>query len=299
MRLFMRHHTASSYQTCQELFARYPLAARAVDPAGTTHSMVLVHQDGDDGRFFVLSRGRGDGQFIYSLCSWPAGRVVDIEADGDASISELARKVVAHGVPLPRHGSMFGWTGKKDVITALILFYSRYEPARPFPLWTVMPLAEVPQPQWPSFTGRPLFGSWFWEHYQDGSIIPLDRLIAYNADAVFWVNTQAILGSDCCAVARDISSPEGHTLRRGRYVYSEALQVGAPLPSLTALLSDPGKTDLAPRFRRSATVMARGTGGLVDSEGYVPFRSLATSFEVCGYSYRRSMLGLWRRSSMS
>ena len=41
-------------------------------------------------------------------------------------------------------------------------------------------------------------------------------------------------------------------LRRGRYVYSEALRAGEVVPSLTALLADTRKTDLAPRFRRSA-----------------------------------------------
>ena len=60
---------------------------------------------------------------------------------------------------------------------------------------------------------------------------------------------KAILGSDSCAVARDVSNPEGHTLRRGRYIYYQALRAGKPVPSLTALLSDTSEIDLALRFR--------------------------------------------------
>ncbi len=63
------------------------------------------------------------------------------------------------------------------------------------------------------------------------------------------MDTEAILGSGCCAVARDIKSPDGHTLRCGRYVYYQALQAAKPVPSLEVLLADTGKTDLAPRFR--------------------------------------------------
>ena len=52
------------------------------------------------------------------------------------------------------------------------------------------------------------------------------------------------------AVARDLSGPSGLTLRRGRYIGSQALRSGRPVPSLTALLADNGKIDMAGRFRR-------------------------------------------------
>lgn len=242
--------TTSRYEACQELFASYPIAARAVGHSGAIRSIVLMLRDGDDARFFVLSQNCDNGVPLYSLWPWPAGDIVDIEADGSALIPDAVVNVVTCGVPLPRHGSIFGWT-ERDAITALVVIYTEYEPARPLPRWTVMPHAGISEPQWPPFTGKPLFGQWFWEHYRAGRIVPLDGLIAETPNTVYWVNTQAILGSDCCAVARDVRSLERHTLRRGRYVYSEVLRAGAPIPSLTALLADTGKIDLAPRFRRS------------------------------------------------
>jgi hypothetical protein len=90
----------------------------------------------------------------------------------------MTLNVVTCGVPMPRHGSLLGW-------------------------------------------------SW------------LDDLIAGTPGTVCWINTKAVLGSDCCAVARDITSPEGHTLRRGRYVYYEALR---------KLLAAADRADLASRF---------------------------------------------------
>jgi hypothetical protein len=243
--------TTSLYEECQELFANYPLAVKAINNSGTIRSMVLMLRDSNDVGFFVLSNDDGDGAPLYSLCPWPTGDITYIEADGGARVPDVFANVVTRGVPLPRHGSIFGWT-EKDTVTALVVIYTEYEPDRPLPRWTVMPLAGTPEPQWPPFTGRRLFGYWFWEQYRTGRTVSLDRLIAETPDTVFWVNTQAILGSDCCAVAHDIGSPERYMLRQGCYVYSEALRAGELVPSLAALLADTGKTDLAPRFRRSA-----------------------------------------------
>jgi hypothetical protein len=105
--------------------------------------------------------------------------------------------------------------------------------------------------QWPPFTNEHLFEGWSWEYYWAGSVVSLDGLIAGAPGSVFWVDTEAILGWDCCAVARDIGSREGYTLRRGCYVYYEALQAAKPVPPLDELLSGSGTTDLAPRFGRS------------------------------------------------
>ena len=77
-------------------------------------------------------------------------------------------------------------------------------------------------------------------------------LIAGNPDTVFWLDTHAILGSDCYAVVHDIQSPEGPTLQRGRYVYFDALRAGKPVPSLSVLLADSAKTDMAPQFQLPA-----------------------------------------------
>lgn len=249
---------ASLYAACHELFAKFPLAARDVGDSGTIRSMVLMLRDDDDSRFFVLAQRCGEGRPRYSLCSWPAGDLVDIDTDGGAAVPDLLASAVTRGVPLPRHGSMFGWIDRA-AIGALIVIYTDSAPDRPLPRWSVMPMAGLPESRWPPFTGRGSFGPWFWDEYAAGSVVWLDQLIAQAPDSVFWVNTRAILASDCCAVARDIQGPYGHTLRRGRYVYSEALRSGKPVPSLTALLADTAKIDMAPRFRRPGPPM-RVTG---------------------------------------
>jgi hypothetical protein len=245
---------SSLYERCHKLFAGYPLAI--FDDSGPIRSMVLILPSGEDAEFFVLLQECAEGGSSFSLCPWPAEglvdteAVVDIEADGAVPVPDVAVEVVTRGVPIPRHGSVFGWSFG-DVIAALIPVYAEYSPAYPQPHWSVMPLAGSRQAQWPPFTGERLFGSWFWEHYQAGCIISLDSLIAGTRHAVFWVDTRAILGSDCCVVSSDIRSPEGPTLRRGRYVYHETLRAGTMVPSLSALLADTGKTDLGPRFQQS------------------------------------------------
>jgi len=243
----MTVRAASAYQACHELFGSHPLAVRDVNLSGTVRSMVFLVEDDHLPRFFVLSQGCGYDMPVYSLCPWPAGAVVDVSADDD--LPEPLASAVARGTPLPRHGSMFGWAGRADV-DALVVVYTNPAPGRPLPCWSVMPLAGIPEARWPPFSGRPLFGRWFWEDCRAGRIVFLDDLIAEAPGAVFWVNTRRSLGSDCCAVARDLSGPSGLTLRRGRYIGSQALRSGRPVPSLTALLADNGKIDMAGRFRR-------------------------------------------------
>ena len=253
-------YTRSPYEACQELFAGYPLAAEAVDHGGrVVRSMVLMLRDGDDARFFVLSYDSAEDHPSYWLRSWPAGDIVDIGADSRAVVPDEVASAVTCGLPIPRHGSLFGWT-YGDTVTALLPVYAQYTPASPDPSWAVMPLASIPAAQWPSFTRNRFLGHWFWEDLRAGRIIALADLIAGTPETVYWVHTKAVLGSDCCAVAHDVRSPEGPTLRCGRYVYYQALQTGKPVPPLTALLADTGKIDLAPRFRRSVEVAAACSG---------------------------------------
>ena len=240
--------TSSLYEACYELFAGYPLAASAVNHRGTIRSMVLMLRDGDEARFFILLHDCSEDQPFYSLHPWRGGDIVDIRADSRAAVSDLFVDAVARGLPIPRHGSLFGWSCE-DTVTALIAVYAEYTPASPEPGWSVMPLADIPEMLWPPFTGERLFGQWFWEHHRAGNIVSVVDLIAGTPDTVFWTDTKAILGSDCCVVARDIRGPEGPTLQYGRYVYYQALRADKPVPSLTALLADASKTDLASRFR--------------------------------------------------
>jgi hypothetical protein len=238
----------SLYQACQRLFNDYPLGIRVSD-CGPVHSIVLIVGEGDGIEFYVLSDDRGDGAPLYSIRPWPTGKAVRIVATGDDHVPEALANAVTRGVPLPRHGSIFGWL-EGDVVTALIVLYTEYEANRTLPRWTVMPLVGTPESRWPPFIGKRIFGWWFWDYYQNNSVVPLDGLIAKNPGAVFWVNTQAAIGSDCCAVARDITAT--YTLPRGSYAYSGALQADEAIPSLAELLADEDGVDLSPRFWRSA-----------------------------------------------
>lgn len=243
--------TSSLYRECHELFAAYPLAVQPANRSGTMRSIVLMLHDGADNGFFVLTHDFSREGSVFWIWSWPAGSVVEIELDSIAEIPDGVMSAVTQGVPIPRDGSLFGWaTG--GAMTALIVVYTKYTQATPEPGWSVMPLADIPEAQWPPFTGDPLFGNWTWEEGSAGSIVSIDELVAENPDTVYWVDTKAILGSDCCVVARDLTSPKGYTLRRGRYVYYRTLQSGGPVPPLGALLTDPGRIDLAPRLERSA-----------------------------------------------
>lgn len=235
------------YEACGDRFARYPLA---VEPEGTARSMVLLYQDGSDASFFILTADHDEGQPSYAVRRWRSVGGTRIGPNTRSAVPVVFANAIVHGVPVPRHGSLLGWDGGV-AITALIAFYAEYTPGSPVPSWATMPRAGIPDTQWPPFADEPLFGSWFWEHYQDGRIISLDGLIAATPGVVFWVDTGAVLGSDCCVVARDIKSPACPTLERGRYVYYQVLRAGKPVPSLGALLAEVDKIDLAPRLRRS------------------------------------------------
>jgi hypothetical protein len=236
------------YEACHELFTGYPLATRNLNRSGTVRSMVLMLLDGDDAGYFVLTHDHNEGKAAYSLWSWPDGDTIDIGMDNDASSSDLTVKAVTHGIPIPRDGSLFGWK-HEAAITALIVVYAAYTPAYPEPGWAVMPLMDASESRWPPFTGKQLFGHWSWKEYRAERIVSLDDVIAETSEAVCWVDTKAILGSDCCVVTRDIRVSEGCVLQRGRYVYYQALREGKPVPSVRTLLTNPEKIDLAPRFQ--------------------------------------------------
>jgi hypothetical protein len=252
--------TSSLYEACGDLFAAYPLAVEALDQSGSVCSMVLMREDRGDAQFFVLTQDHAEGQPLYSLSSWRAPGCVDIGPGADAIVPEAFASVVAEGVPIPRHGSLFGWDDE-GVITALIPVFAQYTPTSPEPSWATMPLVGIPETHWPPFVGERLLGRWFWEHYRAGNIIALDCLIAATRGAVFWADTVAILGSGCCVVAHDIRGSGGHTLQRGSYVYFQALRAGKPVPPLSVLLADSGNIDLAPWFQQTGHSEGRAQGG--------------------------------------
>jgi hypothetical protein len=239
-----------AYLACRYLFHEYPLAVSGVDHIPAMHTMVLMLCDGEHVRFFVLMRIRSRSRTDYTLSPWRATGAVEIAADG-GEVPELVANVVEQGIPVPRDGSLFGWA-YQEIVTALIVIYASYRPDSPVPVWSVMPLVGTPESQWPPFSIERFFGRWFWKDYQAGNIVLLDGLIAANPGIVFWLDTYQALGSDCCAVASDIKTSERRVLRRGKYVGAAALRAGVAVPSLTNLLAEARKTDLAPRFQASA-----------------------------------------------
>lgn len=235
-------------EVCTDLFAGYPSAIRTCRHGNEIiQSLVLMVLDGQDISFFTLSRHPDRP----SLTPWDDSNTRNVNSDGYLHDPEDIADVLTRGIPLPRHGSLFGWT-PDGCISALIVFSANQAPPRRPPSWTVMPLVGTSEIRWPPFTDEPVFGRWFWQYYDAGTVVNLVRLISETPCTVFWAATKGILGSDCCVVAQDTESSEGLTLPRGRYVYSEVLQEGRPVPSLDTLLADDRKIDLSPRFQRSA-----------------------------------------------
>src|SRR5215471_17103348 len=153
------------------------------------------------------------------------------------------RRRARHPCPARRVAVRLGLSGDS---------HGAYRDLRKVPVWSVMPLVGTPESQWPPFSIERFFGRWFWKDYQAGNIVLLDSLIAANPGIVFWLDTYQALGSACCVVASDIKTSEGRILRRGKYVGAAALRAGVAVPSLTNLLAEARKTDLALRFQVSA-----------------------------------------------
>jgi hypothetical protein len=232
------------YKMCQYLYADHPLASGPVDQTGAAQVVVVTLVDGEGERFFVLSHDCAAATPSYQLCSWSGGEQLEIVADADVAAPDSFSDAVLRGVPFPVDGSLFGWR-RGDEITALIAFYAEYASGAPEPCWSVMPLANTPERQWPSF---PSFGGWFWKLLDSGSVVYLGDLIATTPGTVFWSDTEPIIGSGCCLVMRDIESDDGYTLRRGRYVHHSVLSSAGQVPPLDVLLTETRTTDLAPRF---------------------------------------------------
>ena len=82
--------------------------------------------------------------------------------------------------------------------------YTMSTPASPEPFCAVMPRAGVPEGEWPPFTEERLPGPWFWKDYWSRRIVSVVGLIAARPATVFWADTKADLGVDCCVVAQDL-----------------------------------------------------------------------------------------------
>jgi hypothetical protein len=240
--------SSSLYEKCQELFTGYPLAIRTINQRRTVRSMVLILAEAQGVRSFVLLQDCSEGSPVYSISSWCGCDKVDIEEGDVDGVTKVEVKAITCAVPLPRHGSLFGWRSG-DTITALVTFHADCTPTCPEPSWKVMPHVGISHDCWPPFTDEPFLGQWFWSHHRAGRIVSLGGLIAGQPGVVFWTDREEILGRDCCVVAHDITSSNGYSLRMGRYVHYGALRIQGPIPPVNSLLADVGKVDLAPRFQ--------------------------------------------------
>jgi hypothetical protein len=244
---------ASLHQVCDQLYADYPLAVSgSEDGSGresATHSMILMLRGGGQTQFHLLSRcDVSDEAHFYLIRPWRDSGSQEIRAGDHRVVTGVAVQALIYGVPLPRDGALFGW-GDRDKITALVVFFAGYTPATPEPSWTVMPWAESPPAHWPFFVTERFFGEWFWDCFRRGEIISLDNVVAQTEKMVFWVDTDAELGWDSCAVMQDVDSGEGRVLPRGLYVYHQVLAEHVSLPDLDGLLDRVDKIDLSPKFR--------------------------------------------------
>ncbi len=238
----------SLFDQCRTLFYRYPAAISGSN--SKTVRSVLLMVPGEDLMFFFLDHclKPADAPF-YSIRRWRGSEFADIDP-ATTSIPGWATPALTEGIPFPRNGALFGWADAGD-ITALTTFYSTRQPEHPSPSWTAMTLADSAECRWPPFRDQD-FSQAFWDFCTASRLVNLSNVIGQIRGTVYWCATPPSFGTNCCAVARDINIPGGHTLRQGRYAYWRSLHEGRPLPSLEDLLADPGKTDLGPRMRRHA-----------------------------------------------
>ena len=203
--------------TPQELFAKYPLAVR--DQAFvSTMALVLPGP-----AFGVITRWNDIG----------GGRPYTLSGDAGMTLEQA----VQEGVPLPRHGSLFGCLHNGEV-NALVVFYTATTEERPVPTWTVMPKAGTPPSYWPPFLDRQLFGGWFWDYLALGRVVNLGPVVSTVPGAVWWSEvTREEFGSDVCVVAEEVTS-DGWVLPDGVYAYWGLLMAGAKLPPADALMSN-------------------------------------------------------------
>jgi hypothetical protein len=234
------------YEDCRKLFTAYPLAVESCDEGEAARSMALVVRREGHAEFFLLEEAGGQaGEADFAIRGWHDEMPISIGAS--AELPDALAEAIAAGTPIPRDGSLFGWQ-RAGRITALVVTYTQQTPETPEPSWAVMPLLGSSEATWPPFTTESLLGGWFWDQYRAGQLVLLDEVIARSADTVFWADTETQIGSNCVAVARDLTTGEGQVLPRGLYAYHQALTGGAAVPSLDTLLADGHLDDLAPQF---------------------------------------------------
>jgi hypothetical protein len=228
----MRGKTSQTpYQVCTGLFGTYPETIGdapgdmvLIVPGGSAYTVVR-HED------------------TFTVCEWQRNAGVAITPATRDIPAECAH-ALAHGIPYPRDGALYGWvTGM--TVTAIIAFYA--DPDEPEPVLWTMPRAGSDVSQWPPFTTEPGFGAWFWEHRTAGQVIPLGDLITASAGRVFWSGLPTTDSSaGIIGVRGPLPVPGRYWLEAGVYACHASLRRGAPVPSLEEVLADADKAGFVP-----------------------------------------------------
>lgn len=234
----------TAFAMCLRLFRHYPLAVRRHYAEPRYGSMVLMHRDGGQARFYVLIMEWDD---LFVLRHWDRRDGVRVEIGPGAHLSDESRQVIEAGVPVPRDGMMLGWLSGCQV-QALVVAYGRlpepWDDPSGVPGVMVMPRAGSQPSEWPKLTASPLQGGQLWESMGRGQLADLTPLVARRSGRAFWVPGATGRVSGRVVITERLNGDD-IWLPAGVYADHLTLREGAGGLTASDLLSLPGVTDLA------------------------------------------------------
>ena len=238
----------SVFAACLRLFYRYPLAIRRHYAEHRYGSLVLMDRGTGGARHYVLIMEWDD---LFVIRPWDRRDGARVPIRRGEPVSDGVRRVIESAVPVPRDGTLLGWTAGHKV-EALVAAHGRltepWDDASAVPGVTVMPVAGSQPVGWPPFAARPLDGGRLWEHLARGHLADLTPLVSRHPGYVFWVP-----GSDGRSGgwtgARVVVTERLNTselwLPAGVYADRQVHSEGAPRRTASQLLALPGVVDLA------------------------------------------------------
>ena len=248
-------HTQSgavTFAACRQLFRYHPLAVNQ-PPAGAGGLATMVVRDRTAG-FFVLTRPE-ENRFI--LRSWHERDGVEEEIRRGRPVPDLARQVIATCLPVPRHGSLFGWIACRQV-TALLAVRSAppsshgsspgdaSAPARlAGPEVRVLPLeGTTKQWHWPPFTVSPLDDWRLWEYIEWREIVDVMPLLGARPGRAFWVPAPDGRPTGHVVLTENVRT-DAFWLPEGVYCDHWTLREGIEAPPADSLIASPRAVDLS------------------------------------------------------
>lgn len=241
------------FAMCKQLFRLSP----AVEPVS---GRMILAVGAEHRRYLTLTRA-GVEQPSFVLADWTGDRVVTIRSDGATINSGLDDLEVdrfldwaLNGIPVPRHGTVFGEVRgllEKRVV-ALLTFRSARAVQQPGVEMEVLIDAEL---SGASAGNLPISYWWtqvpsnFWTAWRIGIIVDLAEHFRQRRETVWRMNVSRI-ATPVFAVAEDITVA-GITLPQGRFAAATALRRQRTIPSLAHLLAYTRKTDQFNAFARA------------------------------------------------